>query len=60
MMMSGEIRKLRDLGGSGGVTIPKQKLRDWGLFDDDEELADAHLIVDEQGDTITVRPVGAD
>jgi hypothetical protein len=46
-MMSGEIRKLRDLGGSGGVSIPKDTLREWGLIDDDDELADAHLRVEE-------------
>ena len=56
--MSGEIRKLRDLGnGSGGVTIPKQKLREWDLIDDDDELADAHLRVDDTDDTVTVEPV---
>ncbi|WP_158293475.1 MULTISPECIES: hypothetical protein [unclassified Halorubrum] len=50
--MSGEIRKLRDLGGSGGVTIPKEKLREWGLIDDDE-LADAHFRVDETDESVT-------
>jgi hypothetical protein len=56
--MSGEIRKLRDLGnGSGGVTIPKKKLREWDLIDDDDELADAHLRVDDTDDVVTVEPV---
>ena len=55
--MSSEIRKLRDLGnGSGGVTIPKQKLREWDLIDDDE-LADAHLRVGETDDAVTIEPV---
>ena len=56
-MMSGEIRKLRDLGGSGGVSIPKDTLREWGLIDDDDELADAHLRVEETDDAVTVEPV---
>ncbi len=57
--MAREIRKLRDLGnGSGGVTIPKETLRDWGLIDDDdEELADAHLLIEADDDEITVAPV---
>ena len=56
--MSSEIRKLRDLGnGSGGVTIPKQKLREWDLIDDDDELADAHLRVGETDDAVTIEPV---
>lgn len=58
-MMSSEIRKLRDLGnGSGGVTIPRDTLRSWGLIDDDEELVDAHLHVHESEDAIEVRPIG--
>lgn len=57
--MSGEIRKLRDLGnGSGGVTIPKDTLRSWGLIDDDDELADAHLHVHKSDVAVTVKPVG--
>ena len=56
-MMSGEIRKLRDLGGSGGVAIPKDTLREWGLIDDDDELADAYLRVDDTDDAVTVEPV---
>jgi len=56
--MSGEIRKLRDLGnGSGGVTIPIDTLRNWGLIDDGE-LTDAHLHVRESDDVIEIRPVG--
>ncbi|MFC5277856.1 hypothetical protein ACFPM1_03610 [Halorubrum rubrum] len=57
--MSSEIRKLRDLGnGSGGVTIPRDTLRSWGLIDDDDELVDAHLHIHEADDAIEVRPVG--
>ncbi|WP_169330824.1 hypothetical protein [Halorubrum lipolyticum] len=55
--MSSEIRKLRDLGGSGGVAIPKDTLREWGLIDDDDELADAYLRVDDTDDAVTVEPV---
>ena len=58
--MSREIRKVRDLGnGSGGVTIPKDKLRDWGLIDDDGELADGHFAVEpnDDGDAVKVEPV---
>jgi hypothetical protein len=55
--MSGEIRKLRDLGGSGGVSIPKDTLREWGLIDDDGELADAYLRVDETDQAVTIEPV---
>jgi len=58
--MSREIRKVRDLGnGSGGVTIPKDQLRDWGFVDDDGELADGHLAVeaDDDEEAIMIRPV---
>ena len=55
--MSSEMRKLRDLGGSGGVAIPKDTLREWGLIDDDDELADAWLRVDDEDDAVTVEPV---
>ncbi|SMO81274.1 hypothetical protein [Halorubrum cibi] len=57
--MSREIRKVRDLGnGSGGVTIPKDTLRDWGLVDDDGRVGDGHVAVDETDDgAITVEPV---
>ena len=58
--MSREIRKVRDLGnGSGGVTIPKDTLRDWGLVDDDGELADGHLAVEanDDEDAVKVEPV---
>lgn len=59
--MSSEIRKLRDLGnGSGGVTIPRDTLRSWGLIDDDDELTDAHLHVRESDDALEVRPIGLD
>lgn len=56
--MDREIRKVRDLGnGSGGVTIPKETLRDWGYVNDDGELADGHLAVSRDGSRITVEPV---
>ena len=58
--MSREIRKVRDLGnGSGGLTIPKDTLREWDLVDDDGELADGHLVIDEddEGDILTIKPV---
>jgi hypothetical protein len=56
--MSGEIRKLRDLGhGSGGMSIPKETLRSWGLVDDDDNVADAHLLVEQSNEAITVRPI---
>lgn len=58
--MSREIRKVRDLGnGSGGVTIPKDILRDWGLVDDDGELVDGHVAFDvnDDGDAVPVEPV---
>jgi len=58
--MSREIRKVRDLGnGSGGVTIPKDTLRDWDLVDDDGELADGHLVIDEddEKDALMIEPV---
>ncbi|QAU11451.1 hypothetical protein EKH57_00840 [Halorubrum sp. BOL3-1] len=57
--MSGEIRKLRDLGnGSGGMVIPKETLRSWGLIDDDDGVVDAHLMVSQSDEAITVRPIG--
>jgi len=54
-----EIRKVRDLGnGSGGVTIPKEKLRDWGLVDDDGELDSGYVSFDENDDdALVVEPV---
>lgn len=56
--MDREIRKVRDLGnGSGGVTIPKETLRDWGYVTEDGELADGHLAVSRDGSRITVEPV---
>lgn len=57
--MSREIRKVRDLGnGSGGVTIPKEKLRDWGLVDDNGELVTGHVALDDgDDDALTVEPV---
>lgn len=57
--MSGEIRKLRDLGnGSGGMVIPKDTLRSWGLVDDDDGVTDAHLLVSQSDEEITVKPIG--
>ena len=57
--MSSDIRKLRDLGnGSGGVTIPRDTLRSWGLIDDDDELVDAHLHIQACDDAVEVRPIG--
>ncbi|EMA57249.1 hypothetical protein [Halorubrum lipolyticum] len=56
--MSGDIRKLRDLGnGSGGVVIPKELLREWGLVDDDDELVDAHLYSSASDGVLTVQPL---
>ena len=55
--MAREIRKLRDLGnGSGGVTLPKETLRDWGLLEEDEP-ADANLILEADDGAVTVKPV---
>jgi len=55
--MSCEMRKLRDLGGSGGVVIPKDTLREWGIIDDDDELADAYLRVDETDQAVMIKSV---
>ena len=50
--MAREIRKLRDLGnGSGGITLPKKFLRDFELVDDDDELADAHIVIEKDDDS---------
>ncbi|WP_280585082.1 hypothetical protein [Halorubrum sp. Boch-26] len=58
--MSGDIRKLRDLGnGSGGMVIPKEVLREWGLVDDDGEVIDAHLYSSTSDGVLTVQPLGA-
>ncbi len=57
--MEREIRKLRDLGnGSGGITLPKEFLRDLELMDDNDELADAHIIIekDEDDDGLSLLP----
>jgi len=56
--MAREIRKLRDLGnGSGGITLPKEFLRDFELVDDDDELADAHMIVEKDDDGMSLSPI---
>ncbi len=56
--MTREIRKVRDLGnGSGGVTIPKDTLRDWGFVNEDGELAAGHIAVSDDGDVVTIEPV---
>jgi len=58
--MAREIRKLRDLGnGSGGITLPKKFLRDFELVDDDDELADAHIVVekDDDSDGMVLSPI---
>ena len=58
--MAREIRKLRDLGnGSGGITLPKDFLREFELVDDDDELADAHIVVekDDDSDGMVLSPI---
>ena len=58
--MAREIRKLRDLGnGSGGITLPKEFLREFELIDDNDELADAHMIVekDDENDGLVLSPI---
>jgi len=56
--MTREIRKVRDLGnGSGGVTIPKDTLRDWGFVNEDGELAAGHIAVSDDGDVVTIEPI---
>jgi len=58
--MAREIRKLRDLGnGSGGITLPKEFLRDFELVDDDDELADAHIMIekDDDSDGMVLSPI---
>ncbi len=56
--MAREIRKLRDLGnGSGGVTLPKEFLRDLELVDDDDELADAHIMVEKENHELVLSPI---
>ena len=40
------------------MSIPKETFRSWGLVDDDDDVADAHLLVEESADAITVRPIG--
>ena len=58
--MAREIRKLRDLGnGSGGITLPKEFLREFELVDDDDELADAHMMIekDDESDDLVLSPI---
>ena len=56
--MAREIRKLRDLGnGSGGITLPKKFLREFELVDDDDELANAHIIVEKDDDGMVLSPI---
>ena len=56
--MAREIRKLRDLGnGSGGITLPKEFLRDFELVDDDDELVDAHIMVEKDDDGMVLSPI---
>ena len=56
--MAREIRKLRDLGnGSGGITLPKKFLREFELVDDDDELADAHIVVEKDDDGMSLSPI---
>ena len=53
-----EIRKLRDLGnGSGGITLPKKFLREFELVDDNDELADAHIIVEKDDNGMVLSPI---
>ena len=44
------IRKLRNIDGSGGVTLPKDDLGRDGLLDEDGEIKDAHLAIDRVGE----------
>ncbi|GAB3676892.1 hypothetical protein GCM10028856_35590 [Halopiger thermotolerans] len=44
------IRKLRNMDGSGGVTLPKDDLERDGLVNENGELKDARLAVDRVGD----------
>jgi hypothetical protein len=58
--MASDIRKLRDLGnGSGGMVIPKDILREWGLVDDNDEMVDAHLYASASDGVLTVQPLDA-
>lgn len=40
------VRKLRNIDGSGGVTLPKDDLRRDGLIDEDGEIREAFVEVD--------------
>ena len=56
--MAREIRKLRNLGnGSGGITLPKEFLREFELVDDNDELADAHIVVEKDDDSMVLSPI---
>jgi len=58
--MAREIRKLRDLGnGSGGITLPKEFLREFELVDDNDEVADAHMMIekDDENDDLVLSPI---
>ena len=58
--MAREIRKLRDLGnGSGGITLPKEFLREFELVDDNDELANAHMMIehDDENDDLVLSPI---
>ena len=56
--MAREIRKLRNLGnGSGGITLPKEFLREFELVDDNDELADAHIVVEKDENSMVLSPI---
>ncbi len=40
------IRKIRDIDGSGGVTLPKDDLRRDGIVDSDGEVLSAYVTID--------------
>jgi len=44
---------------SGGITLPKEFLREFELVDDNDELADAHMIVekDDENDGLVLSPI---
>lgn len=55
--MGDEFRKLRDLGGSGGTTMPKGWLREHGLVDEEGNVKDEYLSVTTDDDRVVVQPV---
>jgi hypothetical protein len=43
-------RKVTDMGGSAGVTLPVADLRERGIIDEDGELADAWMKIERVDD----------